>query len=326
MRSLHVVALTCLLGVVALRAHAADEPDELVPGRIVIIKNAKLAKFVAKPPTGTSFDLPDTTNDPTTEGGLLEVFDNDPFRPVSADFALPATGWKGLGNPAGSKGFKYTGAGSVSDPCRVVLVKAAVVKSVCKGGGVTLPTPFLGQVGIVLTVGTDSKRYCAVFGGDDTKNDATALKRKNAPAPGACPLDLNSSTTIPPTTSTTTTSSTTTTDSVPAPSTTTTASPVSSSTSTTNFQVCGPMGAGICGGYCVVGTCLLDGADCVCFTTTTVSVTTTTSSTTTSTILVPCGDAAAPSCLGGECPVPGMHCVYDGDAACTCIFTTTTTM
>lgn len=103
MRSLHVVALTCLLAVVALRANAADEPDELVAGRIVIIKNAKLAKFVATPPTGATFDLPDDTNDPTAEGGLLEIFDNDPFRPVSADFMLPASGWKGLGNPAGSK-------------------------------------------------------------------------------------------------------------------------------------------------------------------------------------------------------------------------------
>jgi len=214
MRQLHVVAaVACMVGLSVSPTRAADEPDELVPGRIVIIKNAKLAKFVAKPPTGATFDLPDGTNAPTAEGGLLEVFDNDPFRPVSADFALPSSGWKGLGNPAGSKGYKYSGVGSPSDPCRVVLVKERVVKAVCKGTGVTLPTPFTGQVGIVLTVGTDSKRYCAIFGGDETKNDSTLLKRKEALSPSACPLDLNSSTTIPPSTSTSTSTSVTTTHS-----------------------------------------------------------------------------------------------------------------
>jgi hypothetical protein len=40
---------------------------------------------------------------------------------------------------------------------------------------------------------------------------------------------------------------------------------------------------------------------------------------------VPCGSAAAPACFGG-CPVAGTHCVYNGDAACTCIFTTTTSL
>jgi hypothetical protein len=231
MRSYHVIAaVACMVGLGVPLARAADEPDELLPGRIVIIKDAKLAKFVAKPPTGMSFDLPDATNAPTVEGGLLEVFDDDPFRPVGADFTLPSSGWKGLGNPAGSKGYKYSGAGSPTDPCRVVLVKERVVKAVCKGMGVTLPTPFLGQVGIVLTVGTDSKRYCAVFGGDETKNDATLLKRKNAPAPGLCPLDLNSSTTVPPSSSTTTSTTTTHTMTI-----TTTSTSTSSSSSSSVF-------------------------------------------------------------------------------------------
>jgi hypothetical protein len=151
-----------------------------------------------------TFDLPDGTNDPTAEGGLLEIFDDSPFTPAGVDFTLPAGGWKGLGN-AGSKGFKYKGAGSPTDPCRVVLVKEKVVKAVCKGPDVTLPTPFQGQVGIALTVGTDSKRYCALFGGDEVKNDGTLLKRKDAAAPAFCPLDLNSSTTTTSTSSTTTT-------------------------------------------------------------------------------------------------------------------------
>jgi len=46
--------------------------------------------------------------------------------------------------------------------------------------------PFTGDVGIVLSLGL-TDRYCAQFGGDEVRNDATLTKRKNAPAPGACP-------------------------------------------------------------------------------------------------------------------------------------------
>ena len=212
----HVAATLACVASIAVAGHAADEPDELIRGRVVVIRNSQVARFVAKPFLGATFDLPDQTNDPTTEGGKLEMFDDDPFRPVSAEFTLAASGWKALGSPAGSTGFKYRGTGSPSDPCRVV-VRATVVKAVCKGSGVTLPTPFTGQVGIILTVGTDSKRYCAVFGGDTTKNDETLLRRKNAPPPDVCPLDLNSSTTIPHATSTSTSSSTTTSLSGPVP-------------------------------------------------------------------------------------------------------------
>ena len=262
MRSLATIAaLALVLTLGALVAHAADEPDELMAGRVVIIKNGKVAKFVATPPTGATFDLPDATNDPTVEGGRLEVFDDDPFRPVSADFALPSSGWRALGNPAGSKGYRYKGAGTPSDPCRVVLVKEKVV-AVCKGSGVTLPTPFLGQVGIVLTVGTDSKRYCASFGGATTRHDDLVLRRKDAPPPDFCPLDLNSSTTIPSTSSTSSTVSTTSSTNSPSETTTT------STTSTTRMVCCEVQPPVFCAGLTDVrcaehgGTAAAEGAVC----------------------------------------------------------------
>ena len=103
-------------------------------------------------------------------------------------FEKPRTsvGWKGLGSPAGSNGYKYKGAGTPGDPCKIVILKEKVIKGVCKGSGVTLTPPFAGDVGIVLTVGT-TERYCARFGGDEVRDDATLTKLKNAPAPGACP-------------------------------------------------------------------------------------------------------------------------------------------
>lgn len=208
MKRIRMLALV-LASASASTSWAADEPDELMPGRVVIVKQGKVAKFVSKPATGGSFDLPDVTNDPTVEGGTLNMFDPHPFGPASNSYALPATGWTGLGNPAGSKGYRYRGAGSAGDPCRLVLVKDGVVKAVCKGAGVTMATPFLAEVGIVLTVGTDSKRYCAVFGGTEARNDASLLKRRDAPAPGACPLNLMSSTTFVPTTTSTSSTETT---------------------------------------------------------------------------------------------------------------------
>ena len=171
---------------VAMPAVAADEPTDSMAGRVTIIKVGKLAKFVAKPPvSGGTFDLPDPGNDPTTQGGQLRLIDLGD--PDSADvvYALPSPGWSGLGNPAGEKGYKYKGAGSASDPCKVVLVKEKIVKAVCKGAAVDLAQPLEGTLGIVLTLGSDSKHYCALFGGQTVKNTATLTKRKSASAP-AC--------------------------------------------------------------------------------------------------------------------------------------------
>jgi hypothetical protein len=106
---------------------------------------------------------------------------------VTTRTTCPAgSGWSALGNPAGSTGYKYRGAGTITDPCKLVLVKRKIIKGVCIGSGVTLTPPFTGDVGIILSLGT-TDRYCAQFGGDDVKNDATLTKRKDAPAPEACP-------------------------------------------------------------------------------------------------------------------------------------------
>jgi hypothetical protein len=161
---------------------ANDEPDALIPGKKVIVKPGKIAKVLSK---GT-FTFPSPANDPTVEGGTLRIFDTIFAGAGDNTYALPASGWSGLGNPPGAKGFKYKGAGSGSDPCKVVLVKDTTIKAVCKGSGVTLTTPFSGDVGVILTLGTDSKRYCATFGGTELKNDVKITKRKDALPAGTC--------------------------------------------------------------------------------------------------------------------------------------------
>jgi hypothetical protein len=157
---------------------------ELLPGRIGIIKPATLAKFVAKPSTGDTFALP--TANPIAVGGSLRIFDVATTAGDDTYNLHAGAAWKGLGNPAGSKGYKYKGAGTPADPCKVVLVKGNVIKGVCRGTGITLVPPFTGDMGIVLSIGM-TDRYCAQFGGDEVNNDPTLTKRKDAQAPPACP-------------------------------------------------------------------------------------------------------------------------------------------
>ena len=168
---------------VAFCAAPSLASDQLVPGKILIVKPGTLAKAIAK---GT-FTLPAGGDVPTTAGGSLEIRDlGDPMN--ANTYSLPSGGWKGLGNPPGSKGYKYKGDGSVSDPCKVVLIKTNIVKAVCKGAGVTLDTPVTAppaRVAAKFSSGTGTS-YCAGFGGTEVKNTATILKRKDAPAPGDC--------------------------------------------------------------------------------------------------------------------------------------------
>lgn len=162
----------------------ACDDEVRMPGRVAIVKPGSLAKFVAKPPTGGVFPLPGTS-DPTVGGASLRILDTGTTA-GDETYPLPTQpaplGWKGLGNPSGSKGFKYKGTGLTGDPCKVVLVKPAVVKAVCKGSDVGFAPPFTGNAGFVLRMGATPIRYCTTFGGTPVKNTSTVFKRKDAPA------------------------------------------------------------------------------------------------------------------------------------------------
>src|SRR5262249_48350542 len=88
-------------------ALAIPEPDELIPGKIVLVKTAKLVKFVAKP--ATTFPLPDPSNNPATAGATIRFLDTVFHANGDFTFNLPAgAGWTALGG--GAKGYKYKGA------------------------------------------------------------------------------------------------------------------------------------------------------------------------------------------------------------------------
>ncbi|MFN8641985.1 MAG: hypothetical protein U0802_10115 [Candidatus Binatia bacterium] len=221
------VVASVILCSVAVRA--VTDPDELIPGKKVSVKPAKLAKVLSK---GT-FAFPSASNDPTIGGGSLRIFDTI-LNGGAGDntYNLPAAGWSGLGSPPGAKGFKYKGAGTGSDPCKVVLVNAATIKAVCKGTGVTLTTPFAGDVGVILTLGPASKRYCATFGGTNLKNDAKLTKRKDALAAGTCAAVLPTPTATQTRTSTNTPTVTNTATNTPTRTATGTATNTATATST----------------------------------------------------------------------------------------------
>jgi hypothetical protein len=161
---------------------AQDDPDELVPCRIVVVKPNRLAKAVCKPAPDTTFVLP--TFVPID--GSVRIRDLSSV--VQDDFPLTLGAWIGLGDPAGSKGYKYKGSGQPGDPCPVVLIKPTVLKAVCRGDDVSIAVPFGGEAAVVFKPEylDGAKRYCARFGGTEVKNDSAVLKRKNAAAPSVC--------------------------------------------------------------------------------------------------------------------------------------------
>jgi hypothetical protein len=157
-----------------------------MPGKLLLVRPGSLEKVIAKPVFGDTFGLPSGGSDPTVGGGQIQIFKGDRADVFELPVQAAPRGWKGLGNPAGSKGFKYKGRGTTTDPCKVVLVKEKIVKALCKGGAIKLDPPANGPVGMFLVLGNTPKTYLALFGGDESANTASQLKRKNAPAPPAC--------------------------------------------------------------------------------------------------------------------------------------------
>lgn len=190
LRAFAVVVFTSSF--ITSNAIAADVP---IPGKVSVVKAGKLAKLVSKATTPFPLPIPGSAEDPTVSGAQLDLFDTDFPGAGSVTFTLDKSGWTGLGNPAGSKGYKYKGKDDVIDPdpkgtCKSVLLKENVIKAVCKGTAVTLTTPFSGTEGVILGLpagSVASTRYCAEVGGVEVKNDAKLMKRKDAPAPGSCP-------------------------------------------------------------------------------------------------------------------------------------------
>jgi hypothetical protein len=189
-------SLGALLGAAALAAvvgpapASAADPDELMPCKIILVKNsggfAGKTKIVCK---GT-FALPSAAAAPSGGGVVVDVNIVPPG--TTPPTGVPVVPCVGLGNPAGSTGYKCKDPVTTS----LALIKPNVVKVVIKDFDVPAvdyltghPYPSGTDVAIrVISYGaTGSKQYCARFGGPPAiKDTATLYKRKDAPAPTAC--------------------------------------------------------------------------------------------------------------------------------------------
>ncbi len=145
-----------------------------IPASLFQFKPGKMLKLVAN----GAFTLPSpATDDPSKDGGSLTVTGTT----GAFTQALPAAGWTKLGpNKDGSKGFRFAGAG-----CPLVVVRANVIKAICKPNTGTLKLPEEGPVQVVLRVGGGTARYCAACGGTPKGNPSLVFKRKTC-APVAC--------------------------------------------------------------------------------------------------------------------------------------------
>lgn len=124
---------------------------------------------------------------PSAGGAVLEIV--NPTTGERDAFTLPAANWKGLGNPAGSKGYRYADSAGAAGPCKTVVIQNGKrLRARCQGAGIdfSLDEAAQGGLGVKLTIG-NGDRYCMAFGGIISKDEPGTFKAADAPAPAACP-------------------------------------------------------------------------------------------------------------------------------------------
>jgi cysteine-rich repeat protein len=178
-------------------ADCTNSPYDLLSGRSLLVKDklgdpsARKIVFLSKD-AGIASPAPGSPSDPRTAGVVLRV-----ARGVAEvdDIALPASGWKGVGNPAGAAGYRYSDSARVLGPCKkAMIVPGRLLRAVCSGSQIDFTLDEVSQGALTVTVEPGpGLRSCVSFGGTVAKDISTAgglgrFKAKNAPPPGVCPL------------------------------------------------------------------------------------------------------------------------------------------
>lgn len=130
---------------------------------------------------------PTLTADPRLTGATLRVSGNGDGDGDTGAIVLPAAGWRGLGKPAGSKGYEFR------DRAGIAGVRKVVLKSGEKGGSWALKASGpdwdyrIEQpqqvITVSLSIGDDT--YCAQFA-DFSRNAPPMVAAKNATRPVSC--------------------------------------------------------------------------------------------------------------------------------------------
>ena len=187
-------ALTAgVLLVFASATGASALSDVLMPCKTLNMRidkhdaNAVLFKLVCIPTSGT-MPLPNVGNSPLENdlGASLWVRDLVSLRETAV--LLPSPYWVGLGEPAGSQGYRFHDKSNIG--CKSIRLEPERLKLNCKMVVASGLLPAAGDVGVLLhfypELGGEKLDFCAQPGGTETRNDESVLKRWDAPAPAAC--------------------------------------------------------------------------------------------------------------------------------------------
>lgn len=131
--------------------------------------------------------LPGSVGDPTLAGAELRV--GNPTTGEIFVTALPASGWRGLGRPAGSQGWRYADPRRANGPCTALRLRPGrILQASCRGEqiGLQLDEPSQGSLAVQLMLGNDDP-YCLVFGGNALRDQVGLFRAQDAPAPAVCP-------------------------------------------------------------------------------------------------------------------------------------------
>lgn len=174
-----LATLVLLAGVTA--AFGVDVP---LPGTVLVVRNGRGLKVVARPSAEIGIPTPGSSTDPTLAPSSIMVTSAGGGLLVES---LQPAGWRGLGSPAGVRGYRYRGDGTPTRPFRLVVLKRRLVKMIAADDG-TLGARIAGDVDVELRLGTapEVDTYCARFGGTEVVNGPRSVKRTGAPAPAAC--------------------------------------------------------------------------------------------------------------------------------------------
>lgn len=179
--------LAAALVMLASGAGAVDQP---VAGYTLRVGQRGRARFVASSTTDLQLPAPGSSSDPTLVGARLDLFDTRAGGAGAIAVRLGASGWTGLGSPAGSRGYRYRGGRGVPGQprCQEVVVTQREITAACTGTGAAVPLllPFTGAAALTLTSGDGHARYCAQFGGQVRRNDIRGFRADGAPAPAQC--------------------------------------------------------------------------------------------------------------------------------------------
>jgi hypothetical protein len=127
--------------------------------------------------------------DPRVTGALLEVIGDGILGADAPPVPLPASTWRALGDPPGSRGYRYFDASARFGVRKAALRFGAVTSLSATGGGSAWPYRTSGIPGTVmvrLTVGDDV--YCASFETFERRRRGTMVARYNSP-PASCTND-----------------------------------------------------------------------------------------------------------------------------------------